>query len=55
MLSEELKSIRDALGKLLGKVEPESAEVLRLCRRNLEAASDDARNMEDNFYVKETA
>ena len=50
MLSAELKSIRAALGELLGKVDVESAELLRLCRRNLEAAADEAENMENNFY-----
>lgn len=55
MLSDELKSIQVKLGQLLGKVDPESAAILRLCRRNLEAASDDAKNMEENFYPKEMA
>lgn len=54
MLSEELKSIRVALGKLLGKVDPSAAEVIRICRRNLEAASDDAKNMEENFCLRES-
>lgn len=40
MLSEELKSIRTALGELLGNVDQDSAEVIRQCRRNLEAAEE---------------
>lgn len=55
MLSEELKSIRIALGGLLGKVDADSADVLRQCRRNLEAAEDQAANMERNFCPKEAA
>lgn len=54
MLSEELKSIRLALGELLGKVDVDSAEVLRQCRRNLEAAEDLAANLE-NCCPKEAA
>ena len=47
MLSDELQSIRNILGRLLGKVDPESAETLRLCRRNLESAADDAAILEN--------
>lgn len=50
MLSDELKGIRTALGELMGKVDDESAELLRVVRRNLEAAADEAENMENNFY-----
>lgn len=53
MLSEELKSIRAALGGLLSKVDQENAEVIRQCRRNLEAAEDQAATMERNFCPKE--
>lgn len=53
MLSEELKSIRAALGELTSKVDAESAELLRQCRRNLEAAEDQAAAMEQNFCPKE--
>lgn len=49
MLSEELKSIRVALGELLGKVGQEDAEMLRQCRRNLEAAEEQADNIEKNL------
>ncbi len=50
MLSEELKSIHEALGKILGKMEPEAAEKLRICRRNLNEAIEMADHMENNFY-----
>lgn len=52
MLSDELKSINAVLGRLLGKIDPDTAETLRLCRRNLEAATEQAENMENNFYPK---
>lgn len=50
MLSDELKSINAALGRLLENVDTETAYTLGLCRRNLEEAADQARNMESNFY-----
>ena len=46
MLSEELKSIHAGLGKLLGKLDPESADY---------AATEDAENLENSFVPKETA
>lgn len=49
MLSEELKSIRAALGELLGRVDQDNAEVIRNCRRNLEAAEEQADNIEKNL------
>lgn len=49
MLSEELKSIRAALGGLLDKVDQNNAEVIRQCRRNLEAAEEQADNIEKNL------
>lgn len=49
MLSEELKSIHEALGKILGKMEPDAACKLRICRRNLDEAIEMANNMEKNF------
>ncbi len=55
MLSDELESIHIKLGELLNKVDPDTALILRICRRNLEAAADDARNMENNLYLKEIA
>ncbi len=55
MLSDELESIHINLGELLNKVDPNTAQILRICRRNLEAAADDARNMENNLYLKEMA
>ena len=55
MLSEELKSIHAGLGKLLGKLDPESADYLRQVRRNLDAATEDAENLENSFVPQETA
>lgn len=55
MLSEELKSIRVALGELMSKVDDDCADLLRQCRRNLEAAEDQARHMEETFIPKEAA
>lgn len=46
MISDELNSINEALGKILGKVSPEAAEILRKARRNLDDAADQAREME---------
>ncbi len=53
MLSEELKSIRAALGELLGKVDQDNAEVIRNCRRNLEAATEQAEHLEKIIVLKE--
>lgn len=55
MLSEELKSIRAALGELLEKLDENSADLLRQCRKNLEAAEETAANMEQNFCPQEVA
>lgn len=61
MLSDELKSINAVLGKLVVKVDPDTADTLRLCAHNLEAAANEAEVMENNFYplvenrIKETA
>lgn len=55
MLSDELRGIRSALGELMDKVDENSAELLRQCRRNLEAAAEQASNMENNFIPKEAA
>lgn len=55
MLSEELKSIRTALGELMSKVDNESADLLRQCRGNLEDAAEQAQRMEEAFCPKEAA
>jgi len=55
MLSEELKSIQATLGRLLNRVDPECANTIRQCRRNLEAAAEQAEIMESNYYPKEAA
>ncbi len=49
MLSEELESIHEALGKILGKMDPDAACKLRICRRNLDEAIEMANHMEKNF------
>lgn len=46
MLSEELKSISAALEPLLGRVGADDAALVRICRRNLVAAADQAAHME---------
>ena len=42
MLSEELWSIHIALGEVLGKLDPDGADLVRQCRRNLNAAAEQA-------------
>lgn len=49
MISEDLKGLGVVLGRLLGRVDPECAEILRNVRRNLDALSSDVENMEANF------
>lgn len=51
MLSEELKSIRETLTDILGKVDPENAGRLRQCRRNLEAVEEQAANLEKHLVL----
>ena len=45
MLHDEILSVHAALGDVLGRVDPTTADLLRSCRRNLEAAADTARQM----------
>lgn len=54
MLSDELRSIRCALGKLIGKVSEEDASLVRIVRKNLEALEKDAEEMEKHFIPIET-
>lgn len=49
MLSNELRSIHAALGCVLARVDVESAELVRLCRRNLAASADVAETLETTF------
>lgn len=51
MLHEELQSIREALGSILGKVSPDDADLIRQCRRNLDAAADQAEALESRLIV----
>ncbi|WP_165064523.1 hypothetical protein [Desulfovibrio sp. ZJ200] len=46
MLSEELKSISAALEPLLGRVRADDAQLVRICRRNLAAAAEQAEHLE---------
>lgn len=48
MLSEKIQSVNVSLEELLGRVDPESANFIRLCRRNLQAVADHARELEAN-------
>ena len=45
MLHEELQSIRSALGGVLGRLDPDGADLVRQCRRNLDAAADQAKEL----------
>ena len=51
MLSEEVKSVSLALGALAGTVPEEAWEVIRQCRRNLQAAALAARQMEEGLCL----
>lgn len=49
MLSEELRSIHIALGEVLGKLDPDGADLVRQCRRNLNAAAEQAVELENRL------
>lgn len=51
MLHEEITSISSSLAVLLGRVDPESADFIRICRRNLDSAADTARELEQHFIL----
>lgn len=38
MLKHEIMSVHAALGCVMGKLDPDGAELVRQCRRNLDAA-----------------
>lgn len=46
MLKQEIMSVHAALGGVLGKLNPEEAELVRQCRRNLDAAAEQAGELE---------
>jgi len=46
MLSNELQSIRNALGDVLGSLPADKAEIVRIARRNLDAAASQADELE---------
>lgn len=54
MLTEEITSIHGALGAVLSRVDVESADVVRLCRRNLTALAEQVAELE-NRLVPDTA
>ncbi len=47
MLSNELQGIRNALGDVLGSLPADKAEIVRIARRNLDAAADQAAQLEN--------
>lgn len=49
MLKEEILSIRAALGGVLGKLDPDGAELIRRCRRNLDAVAEQAEELESRL------
>lgn len=49
MLSEELWSIHIALGEVLGKLDPDGADLVRQCRRNLNAAAEQVVELENRL------
>lgn len=52
MLKDELTSIQAALGEVQGHIRDEDvAELVRGCRRNLEAAAEQAEALENNLHV----
>ena len=54
MLHEELQSIRSALGEVMGRLDPDNADLVRRCRRNLDAAADQARELEKRLIPDST-
>lgn len=49
MLKQEIMSVHAALGGVLGKVDPDGAELVRQCRRNLVAAAEQAGELEERL------
>ena len=50
MLKHEIMSVHAALGCVMGKLDPDGAELVRQCRRNLDAA-EQADALESNLPV----
>ena len=46
MLKQEIMSVHAALGGVLGKLDPDGAALVRQCRRNLDAAAEQAGELE---------
>lgn len=55
MLSHKLKSIHAALGDILPRIDADSAEIVRACRRNLEDGADIATTLETIFVAPSVA
>lgn len=51
MLKQEIMSVHAALGGVLGKLDPDGADLVRQCRRNLDAAAEQAEALESNLDV----
>ena len=49
MLKQEIMSVHAALGGVLGKVDPDGAELVLQCRRNLVAAAEQAGELEERL------
>ena len=54
MIHEEVNTVYMALGTLAGNIPEEQWELVRLCRRNLQAIMLSAQHMEDGLCVAET-
>lgn len=46
MLKQEIMSVHAALGGVLGRLDPDGADLVRQCRRNLDAAAEQAGELE---------
>lgn len=51
MLKQEIMSVHAALGGVLGKLDPDGADLVRQCRRNLDAAAEQADALESNLGI----
>lgn len=51
MLYEKIQAVHVVLGTILGKVDVETAEILRLCRRNLMTVAEQVKSLEENSIV----
>lgn len=49
MLKQEIMSVHAALGGVLNKLDPDGAALVRQCRRNLDAAAEQAGELEERL------